>query len=90
MKEEVPTETVPAAGCVGGAMQGAWEGADLHISRRQLAVPNEHDCDDVQGGLIQAPTQNPHQLICDLGTWTQPQWQGGDTGGGSSYPHPSP
>lgn len=33
-------------GC-GGVTQGAWEGADLHVSWRQLAVPHEHDSDDV-------------------------------------------
>lgn len=42
----------------------------LHISWRQLAVPDKHDSDDVQGGFIQALTQHLHQLVCDLWTWT--------------------
>ena len=37
-----------------------WEGADLHISGCQLAVPNKHDRDDIQRGLVQAPTQDPY------------------------------
>lgn len=40
----------------------------LHISWRQLAVPDKHNSDDVQGGFIQALTQHLHQLVCDL--WT--------------------
>lgn len=71
---------VEDAGVRGGGRGGEGGGADLHISWRQLAVPNKHDCDDIQSGLIQAPTQNPHQLICDLGTLTQPWREGGDTG----------
>lgn len=39
---------------------GGWEGADLHISGCQLAVPNKHDCDDIQRGLVQSPTQHPY------------------------------
>lgn len=42
--------------------------AYLYVSRRQLAVPDQHDGDDVQGGFIQALTQHLHQLVCDLRT----------------------
>lgn len=40
----------------------------LHISRCQLTVPDEHDSDDVQGGLIQTLAQHLDQLVRDL--WT--------------------
>lgn len=52
----------PRLSCICGCHGGCWSlgGADLYISWCQLAVPNKHDCDDVQSGLIQAPTQNPH------------------------------
>lgn len=39
---------------------GVRQAADLYISRGQLAIPNQHDSDDVQGGLIQPPAQNAH------------------------------
>lgn len=69
---------------------GGWEGADLHISGCQLAVPNKHDRDDIQGGLVQAPTQDPYQLVGNLGTLTQPWQEGGDPGRGSSNPQTGP
>lgn len=40
----------------------------LHVGRCQLAVPDQHDGDDVQGGLVQAFPQHLDQLIRDL--WT--------------------
>lgn len=40
----------------------------LHIGGSQLAVPHQHDGDDVQSGFIQAFPQHLQQLICDL--WT--------------------
>ena len=49
------------------------QAADLHDSWGKLAVPNQHNRDDVQGGLVQPPAQDPHQLICDLRTFTEPR-----------------
>lgn len=60
LNEQVRAETVPMPVALPWTDAGVWEGADLHISWCQLAVPNKHDRDDVQSGLIQAPTQNPH------------------------------
>lgn len=39
---------------------GVRQAADLYVGRGQLAIPNQHDRDDVQGGLVQPPAQNPH------------------------------
>lgn len=55
-----------------GSTEDVREAADLYVSWGQLAVPNQHDCDDIQRGLIQTPTQNPHQFICDFRTLTEP------------------
>lgn len=46
--------------------QSCYPGTYLNICWGQLAVPHQHHSDDIQGGLIQAPAQHFHQLICDL------------------------